>query len=186
MSAHEKDTDTLKRQITAAFAGVEYPGDWCLRGSNEGEEPYLLEQEFRGKTDWTALTPDFLDNAPDGFASALSFFSDEAFRFYLPAYLIADIDGMFARVDPLFYLTHGLADDSKHTRINPRRYGERTWFDYRRFQFSMFSAPQVRAVVGYLKHKKELPDLLDVERARIEQSLRNYWQERAASAEETS
>ena len=31
-----------------------------------------------------------IDRAPDGFGSALSFFSDEAFRFYLPAYLIAD------------------------------------------------------------------------------------------------
>ena len=70
-----------------AFAAVEYPGDWCLRDSNEGDEPHLLEKEFAGKCDWRTLDPAFLDRAPGGYASALSFFSDEAFRFYLPAYI---------------------------------------------------------------------------------------------------
>ena len=75
------DIETLKTLIRKAFAEVEYPGDWCLRGSNEGNEPYLLEQDFAGKCDWRTLDPAFLDRAPGGYASALSFFSDEAFRF---------------------------------------------------------------------------------------------------------
>src|SRR6185295_18436858 len=67
----------LKEQITQAFADVERPGNYALRGSNEGEEPFLLEAEFADKGDWRSLEPAFLDQAPGGFASALSFFSDE-------------------------------------------------------------------------------------------------------------
>ena len=94
--------DALKSQISDAFSHVEHPGDWCLRGSNEGDEPYLLEQEFKGKSDWRVLDPKFIDQAPDGFGTALSFFSDEAFHFYLPAYLLADIDGLLEQHDPVF------------------------------------------------------------------------------------
>ena len=33
----------------------------------------LLERDFRDKPDWRVLTPEFLESAPGGFASALSF-----------------------------------------------------------------------------------------------------------------
>ena len=112
------DKETVKQQIRAAFTRVEYPGDWCLRGSNEGDEPLWVERDFKGKTDWRTLEPGFIDQSPDGLASALSFFSDEAFHFYLPAYLIADLDGNLERSDPVFHLTHGLGAASRRERIN--------------------------------------------------------------------
>jgi hypothetical protein len=56
----------LKARIRDAFSGVECPGDWCLVNSREGTEPLLLEQEFKGKDDWTSLEPSFIDQAPDG------------------------------------------------------------------------------------------------------------------------
>jgi len=56
-------TEAVIAQIVAAFATVEYPGDWCLRGSRDGDEPYLLEQEFKGKNDWRLLDPAFIDQA---------------------------------------------------------------------------------------------------------------------------
>jgi hypothetical protein len=121
------DSEALKAQIREAFADVDYPGDWCLRGSDEGIEPYSLEEEFRGKRDKEALDAEFLDKAPDGLGSALCFFSDEALRFYLPAYLIADIDGKLERVDPIFFLLHGLDESTSKERVNPARYGDRTW-----------------------------------------------------------
>ena len=68
------DVWALKDQILTAFAGVESPGDWCLKGGTEGDEPYLLEEEFKGKTERWPLDPAFLDQAPDGFGTALSFF----------------------------------------------------------------------------------------------------------------
>ncbi len=71
---------TIQEQIHRAFAGAVYPGDDDLRRSNEGDEPYLLEDEFRGETRWQDLDPAFIDQAAGGFASALAFFSDAAFR----------------------------------------------------------------------------------------------------------
>jgi len=96
------DKEAVIAQITSAFATVEYPGDESLIGSNQGDEPFLLEEEFKGKTDWQALNPTFLDQAPGGFASALSFFSNEAFHFYLPAYLVADLKGQLEYTYPYY------------------------------------------------------------------------------------
>jgi len=169
------EQETLKALIREAFSDVEYPGDWCLRDSDEGEEPYLLEQEFKGKDDWKSLTPAFMDSAPDGWSSALSFFSDEAFRFYLPAYLIADIDGRLERAVPVFHLCHGLDDSSQNERVNPRRYGARTWRDTASHRFSTFSPKQAAAIVAYLKYKSRSDAFA---RPMIEQALRNYWLDR--------
>lgn len=167
----------VKAAIVAAFSNVEYPGDACLRGSNQGDEPYLLEDEFRGKADWKSLDAAFLDRAPDGFGTALSFFSDEAFRFYLPAYLIADIDGKLQQHDPTFQLTHGLDDATREQKVNPRRYGDRTWLDAQRHRFSTFSKEQAAAIVEYLLLRRER-DAID--EPAIDQALRNYWNGRIA------
>jgi hypothetical protein len=170
--------DALKSLITDAFAHVEYPGDHCLRGSSEGDEPYLLELEFKGRSDWRVLDPNFIDQAPDGFGTALSFFSDEAFHFYLPAYLLADIDGLLERHDPVFHLTHGLTDAEYGEKINPRRYGERTWFDHARHKFAILTRREAAAIVAYLTYKREDCDL---DQERIDQALQNFWLNRAAT-----
>ncbi len=175
--------DAVKEQIRNAFTAVEYPGDWCLRGSNEGDEPYLLEQEFRGKADWQCLDPGFLDQAPAGYASALSFFSDEAFRFYLPAYMIADIDGRLERTAPVFHICHGLDDSSRYQPVNARRFGERTWFDEARHKFAMFTRTQAAAIVAYLRLCLQLDRLSDDTGRNVEQALSNYWLDRTGDIE---
>ena len=171
------DAEALKALVRQAFSGLEFPGDWCLRGSNEGDEPYLLEQEFKGKSDWQALDAAFLDRAPDGYSSALSFFSDEAFRFYLPAYLIADIDGRLQSANPVFHLTHGLTDTARAERVNPRRYGDRTWFEAACHKLAVFDKTQASTIVAYLEFKRESDEF---ERERIDQALANFWRRRAA------
>ena len=168
--------EEVKVAIRSAFAAVEYPGDWCLRGSSEGNEPYLLEEQFKGKTDWAALEASFIDQAPAGYGSALSFFSDEAFHFYLPAYLIADVDGKLRQHDPAFHLTHGLDDVTRNAKINPGRYGERTWFDAKRYKFAMFSRAEAAAIVAYLKLRR---DTDEINRSEIDQALTSYWNGRA-------
>ena len=170
------DKESIIALITEVFAAVEYPGDWCLRGGNEGDEPLLVEQEFKGKTDWRILDPAFLDQAPGGYASALSFFSDEAFHFFLPAYMIADIRGQLDRPNPVFHLTHGLDDSSCTERVNPRRYGERTWFEEARHKFAMFTREEATAIVAYLTFKR---DRNEFERREIDEALKNYWRARA-------
>jgi hypothetical protein len=173
----------IKLAIQQAFSQVKYPGDWCLQGSNEGEEPALLTKEFQGKNNWQLLSPSFLDRAPDGYGTALCFFSDEAFRFYLPAYLIADLDGHLVQQDPIFHLTHGLDHQTRNEMINPQRYGERTWFDCRQFKFSMFSQAQVAAIVEYLKWYRDTdPGSVAI----INQALDNYWNQRLLASHQES
>ena len=70
----------LVEKIEVAFADVLYPGDDCLTDSF-GEEAEALDVEFRGKTNWKELDPGFLNQAPDGWGSALSFFSAAALQF---------------------------------------------------------------------------------------------------------
>lgn len=162
----------LKEKITKAFAGVLFPGG-RLSNSNFGDEPLLLEREFLGESDWRSLTPEFLDQAPDGYASALSFFSDKAFRFYIPAYMIAAIDQQLERVDPEFHLCHGLTNATKDKIINEPMYGNETWFEYAKKRFSLFDRLQADAIIAYLQFCKG-----DSNNRDIEQALNNYWRVR--------
>lgn len=174
------DTNLLKSEIAKAFSNVIYPGDWCLKGSTEGEEPYLLEKEFKGKTDWRTLAPEFLDQAPGGFGSALSFFSDEAFRFFLPAYLIADVDGKLESCDVAYYLAGKLQKKPEESELlNPKRYGDRTWWDYATFRLSVFNREQCSVISQYLRFKLEFPDSDEFV---IKKALQNYWDPRSNGA----
>ena len=173
-----KRGEELKSQIREAFSRAKYPGDDNLRGSDMGDEPFRVESAFRGKDRWQTLEPEFIDRAPEGLGSALSFFSHDAFRFYLPAYLLADIDATLNRANPVFQLTHGLDDATRSVCINPRLYGERTWMDYCRERFAAFTGDEAAAIVAYLRFKR---DSSEFERKSIDEALRNYWNERVAS-----
>ena len=100
--------ERVKTLIRSAFATTPRPANAELRGSSEGDEPWLVQEEFSDKHDWRALDAAFLDRAPQGLSSALSFFSREAFRYFLPAFLIADLDDSLETADPAFHLWHGL------------------------------------------------------------------------------
>ena len=180
-----KTADQIIAQIEVAFADVPYPGDW--RHSCDGKggprelfsdwEPDLVERDFLGKHDWRLLDHDFLDFAPDGFGTALSFFSAASFRFYIPAYMIAELRGLLECATPTFHLTHGLYEPSKSELINPRLYGKKTWFDYACERFSPFDEDQSRAVIAYLGWCAEA-DAFD--REYIERALDDYWRGKVA------
>ncbi len=84
------DRAALIKQIKTAFASVPYPGDEgiCRRATDAdrqlGTEEVEIEAAFRSRH-WTEV-PLEIHNA---YQSALSFFSTEAFRYYLPAFLLA-------------------------------------------------------------------------------------------------
>lgn len=172
-----KNQKVLIEEIRSAFATGEYPGDWCLVGSHEGSESAALAEAFKGKIDRYSLDPKFLDSAPKSLGSALSFFSDEAFRFYLPAYMIADISGKLENCDLVFHLTHGLDDKSSGKRINPRRFGQRTWLDHARYKFSIFTHEESSAIVAYLRFKQK--GSIYGEGNKIDEALKNYWNSKA-------
>lgn len=165
----------IEEQIRGAFAAVERPGNWALRGSSEGDEPHEVEAAFADQDDWRTIDAAFLDSAPGGLASALSFLSDEAFRYFLPAYLVADLRGALDRVDPVFYLCHGFADARRDQPVNARRYGGRTWFDAVSHRMSTFTPEEARAIVAYLRWREEKDDF---DRDTITQATRSYWNAR--------
>lgn len=165
----------LIEQIEHAFAEVVYPGDDDLTRSSYGEEPFALVNDFRGKTDWQQLDKAFLNQAPDGWGTALSFFSDNALRFYLPAYMIADIRGDLDNCsDPAVRLCSSLTPAGENRKI-AKMWGGGTMGERARACFENFSVAQVSAVVAYLNWKLNDEygnDML------IEQALENYWLER--------
>lgn len=178
--------------IRDAFAAVEYPGDGFLAGSTEGCEPEDEVGPFRGRTDWRELDAEFLDER----AGALNFFSEAALRFFLPAYLIADIEGELEQADPLFTLTHGFHDrvisipaggrtfkvrSGKSAFVNPRRFGAKTFGDHARSRLSIFAREEAAAIVEYLKWRRSR-DTDGMETADIEAALDGFWRERAHTA----
>jgi hypothetical protein len=164
--------EALREKIRRAFANTPRPDNSRLRDSNEGEEPYLVEKEFSDKQDWRTLDAAFLDRAPDGFASALSFFSREALRYFLPAYMLADIDDKLDYTQVPFRLWHGFDDESADKEINPRRYGGLTWFDEMTHHFALFTRDEAEAIVAYLEFKAPQNEF---EQPMIKQALANYW-----------
>jgi hypothetical protein len=164
----------LRRLIRAAFADTPPPGPDDLRNSDEGDEPYLLEDEFAAVPDWRSIDRRRLDDAPGGTGSALSFFSDAAFRYYLPAYLLADVDGDLVRADPLFHLWHGLDDEKRDRPVNPRRYGSWTWFEAISGRLGGFTRAESEAVVAYMRWRADR-DRYGFDRSRVEEALRSFW-----------
>jgi hypothetical protein len=178
--------------IHRAFGGIEHPGKRFLQGSFEGCEPYEEVGPFEKAEDWRSLEASFLD----GHASALSFFSEAGFRYFLPAYLISDLRGQLRTADPLFHLMHGFSDWTTEVRagdrtlvlshgktafVNPRRYGAMTSYDYGRYRLSIFTREEASAIVGYLEFKRDSdPDVIDAEA--IDAALDSFWLERARSA----
>jgi len=166
--------NALIEQIQQAFAGAEYPGDDNLTDSAYGEEPAALIEEFTGRTNWQEFDPAFLNQAPDGWGTALSFFSGDALRFYLPAYLIADIRGELDASDPATRLCSSLTPLGEKQKI-ARAWGGGTMGERARADFAKFSDAQIKAIVAYLRWKLETRS---GNRLNIEQAMDNYWLKR--------
>jgi len=179
-------------QIHAAFDGNPYPGDAFLQGSFEGCEPAEEVGAFVGKTDWSKLDSAMLD----GHYAALSFFSEAGFRFFLPAYLIADLREQLQTADPLFYLWHGFATVSAEmpvrsqtfqrrsggtTLLNPKRYGAMTWVDHARYRLSVFTREEAQAIVAYMTYRRR-SDAMGLDKPRIDAALAAFWRDRAENA----
>ncbi len=187
------DKQTVIETIYQAFGGNDYPGDGYLQGSREGCEPFEEVGPFVGRADWRDLEPEFLD----GHYTALSFFSEAGFRFFLPAYLVADLQGQLRTADPVFHLTHGFYDitvespvqgrvfllkTGKSKLLNPRRYGAMTFNDYARYRLSVFTREEAAAIVAYLKFRMNSAGT-NLGKEQIEAALDAFWLERAQAAQ---
>jgi hypothetical protein len=187
------DAEALVAAIRAAFAENTYPGDAYLQGSFDGCEPEEEVGPFVGQRDWQALTPEFLDAR----YCAPGFFSEAAFRFYMPAFLVADVRRQLETADPVFHLTHGFSEASVEDRrggrvfvrrwgksvlINPRRYGAATTHDYARYRLSVFTREEAAAIVEYLRWRGAREGATPLDKQEINGALELFWLERARSA----
>ena len=185
--------DEVAGAIRRAFRDVDFPGDAFLQGSFEGCEPYEEVEPFKGRIDWAALDPAFLDARH----CALSFFSEGGFRFFIPAYLLADLRGELLTADPTFHLTHGFSDHSYEERredrvvlhrwgrtklVNPRRYGAMTTLDHARCRLSVFTREEAAAIVMFLEWKRDHEAQFEHERRAIDAALDDFWRERSRHA----
>ena len=177
--------------IQQTFCETEHPDDAFLQGSHEGCEPGESVAPFMGVTDGSQLDPTILDAS----YNALSFFSEGGFRYFLPAYLIADLEERLQTADPVFHLTNGFFDKvltmpagprvyektiGKSAFVNPLRYGAMTWHDHARCQLSVFTREEAGAVVAYLEYKRDAdPHGLNAED--INAALDSFWRDRAAN-----
>jgi len=186
------DKQKVIQQIYDAFSGNDYPGDNFLQGSFDGCEPYDVIQPFQGRTDWQQIDPALLDAQYD----ALSFFSEAGLRFFLPAYLIADLRDELQTADPLLTLTHGFSDQAinvptqagvfvrktgKSSLVNPNRYGATTFYDYACWRLSIFTREEAEAIVAYLTYKRDT-DPYHLHEESINAALNLFWLDRAANA----
>jgi hypothetical protein len=183
------EVDALKNLIRQAFADVAYPGDGNLVAhADYGDEHTWTKEAFRGLDDWQTLAPAFLDNPLDGWGTALYFFTPAAFQFYLPAYLLADLDKQLEQVDPASSLYFGLTDadqakpTSRKTRQQAQNRGGLTQFDVRSQRFADFTPAQVDAVVAYLRYKLNDRSPYDTSRQYITQALQSYWLKHTSDA----
>ena len=92
MTSLSDEQKKLVETITEAFADLPYPGDDRLLTELEVSESPEIRREFTGK-DWREISPGIGDDewmhwSPD----SLNWLSPEAFRYYLPAYLISCIE----------------------------------------------------------------------------------------------
>lgn len=170
------NAEEVAKEITTAFPSIRPESFEPLVNSNQGDEPALTAAAFKDKDDWTALEWKWLDEAPEGMASALAFLSDKAACFYIPAYMVADVNGALKRVDPTYSLISGFDDYSRGHPIWPR--GSETWTDYSTIRWSHLTRTQARAVARYLEWRMSLDDL-GTEHG-LAEALRSFWYVRAA------
>jgi len=171
MTAAQSIVDELKTAFPAIRARRFIP----VVNSEQGCEPYAIAAAFADKDDWTKLDAAWLDRVPDGMGSALSFLSDEAVCFYIPAFISADLEGRLGRVDPSFHLTHGFDDFSRDQRISGRK--SETWESYAKRRWQRLNQPQALAITHYLEWRIAERGL-DFEFSTAE-ALGTYWYRRA-------
>lgn len=181
----DAQAEELVGTIRRAFADRQYPGDGHLCGSPQGTEPAWIALELRGVL-WNRAHPDLLAHN----YAATSFLTDEGFRYYLPAFMIAELHGVESNADPVHALTDsagdiGISADSlvqlgealgaevadvlRSVKERAARVDLGSWA---RKRWAGFTLPERVAIVKYLEYRKS-SDWVDADR--IEATLKAYW-----------
>lgn len=154
----DRKAQRIAELVRRAFARTPPPDPTDMVDSFLSDEPLEYGVQFRGR-DWRKLPASMLDS------TALCFFSTAAFRYFLPAFLIADLSDSSSGADPVFILTNRLPPPPEPgDRVDARGYSEN--------RFSTFDRGERAAIVAYLEHEAKAGTLL---RQEIAAALENYW-----------
>jgi len=163
--------NSLIQKIDSAFSDTVYPGNENLFEDSYGNESAILRNHFLGFEDWRLLTNKHLNM--DG---ALSFLSEKAFRFYIPAFMIADINEKLKYNDPIVRLCWSISPQSESKKI-AKVWGGTTEEVRAKKCFDKFSKEQTSSIVSYLYWRLSL-DEYDFT---VKYALDNYWLNREES-----
>ena len=146
--------DDLCRTICDAFAGVRLGKGIGLR-EGQGLDDYEDTKTCAGyragdeKENWSRIPPAELNCC----SSSLSFFDAEGMRFHLPAYLLADLQGLYTSANSVvFHLTHPRhLSDGMFALLSPaQRSAVRAYLLYRSVAEELhFGRADKRALEGY-------------------------------------
>lgn len=169
------DATAVLAKIKAAFPAQRAVRFEPMANTVQDSEPHLTAEAFANKDDWTRLDGRWLDQAPNGYASALNFLSDAAVCFYIPAYMTADLRNELEHAEPLYQLISGF---DTATRQQPIRVGSaETWTDYGKRRWSLLTTEQACAIVHYLEwHVKKDDEFLA---SLASEALAFFWYDRA-------
>lgn len=150
----DADQDSVRDAIVRAFSGVGLGGGVGLREAQamDGYDDEATRAACRRddeRDDWRLIRPADLNRCN----SSLSFFDAEGMRFHLPAFLVADLDGVY-EFGMAFHLTH----------LDSHGIG----------QYSLLSPEQRAAVRRYLQYIST-EDEYAFERPAILRALVEYW-----------
>ena len=146
---------SLVEEINEAFAGLEPPGDDKILHPDCMDDVDILE--FYGGVRREDMTD---ENIIYSYAAPTAF-SAEAFRYYLPAYLIWTLNNQD---------TVEIAAESILLALDPGTERE-LLHDFRKSKFSLLTKEQITAIKRFLWYLSEHPDLGEF----ADSALVNYW-----------
>jgi hypothetical protein len=147
----KKSVRQLTEGVRQAFWGVAYPGDDALLVEDSFD---CLELEKLQSQEWNSHWAKVPDEMIEWHANSLAFLSPEAYRFYLPAFILYTLQKPEATSPVLPYLIYDLLATAEGKRACHRR------------RIAVMSPEQKRAVLDFLKYvRDELKDVMCVQEA---------------------
>lgn len=143
------DPTELKATIRRVFSSAEYPGDDHIAyGGEDHLEGQQVAEHFRGKQ-WSDIDLAFI-RGYDEFADAsacLSFMTDEAFRYYLPAFLLVTLED---------FADAGLVAATTVSKLAPwRDESDEAMKSFVERRLSGFTPAQREAIGKFLEHMSD-------------------------------
>lgn len=172
-----KSTGEVRRAVVEAFTSIPRPGNWALSGTSEGPEGMRIQEEFSGLEDWQKADARFLLHHIR--CGSLNWLSHEAFRYFLPAFLVADLDGLLAEEgeEVALCLVEDFGSGRRDAPVNPLRFGARTWWNEGVYAYSTFHQTEASAILSYLRWRASISGPLV--RQLIMEAIDIYWEDRA-------